>query len=1127
MLALWLGIAWPALAGGPFVINGKLAGVEDGAVVRLFRPDGSMGAAVAADTLRNGRFMLCGEVEQLEMLSIAVQGEGFPSMGLNVWVEPDAVVSVSGRDKLLVTWKVASKIPQQAEANRYIDASRSEYVQMQQAAVEFSALAGEADRARRSRLLKRMDSLQMLIRKAEIEILQQTPVSEIWLDKLRNQAVAARIMKDYPYREEVLALYEKLPQQLRETSRGRSIRLNLFPPPVVQPGDEMADADLLDTLGRVHRLADYKGKYLLLDFWSIGCGPCRMAMPEMRRMGEVYRDVLTVISITQDRETSWKKYSAEQGIEGVNLRDPESLTGLSVYYGVKGIPHYVLISPEGKVITSWAGYAAGQLEKKLDELLPDSVGRPYLIEGKVQGVEDGTVVVMGRTTLRQATVVARDTIRNGTFRFSGLLNGPTHMVLRGDPRQGFSYTRLDFWAGPGTTVITGDDKMIRSWRVESTLPEQIEENRYAEACREAVHRQQVCRIERSRAGREKTPQTDSLWAEYMALQRLIDSAEIEMLQTLPDGVTPSPAWIDRFEMVAARANDKEYRHRDIVLALYDRLSDSVKRSAKGIGIAHSLFPAELLPGDVAPDGELVDPSGKMCRLADLRSPRKYMLLDFWASGCPPCRMSAPEMKEVAETYRDRLTVVAVNLDEVRAEWLKAAEKDGIVWTNLADPQGFDGLPYRYGVKGIPHYALLSPNGKLVASWAGYGPGYLKKNVAEAFAKADAASGLMSAEADVAGNYDDISPVKQAGTYVIEGHVTGIAAGAVFFQMDLDFEGGSSIARDTLRDGTFRFTGSVEAPVKIGLSSQAISTMLECWIGPGATTAITGEGPFPAAWKIESDLPEQTESNRYDEVSREMSLLRQQYHAEFMSIYNKLDLSKDSVPPRLFSLQTSRDSAARIAASRELELLAVSPVSTVWMDRFVSQVQRVSSSTKSQGRDTVLTLYDRLGDGWKQSEPGRYIALKLFPPKAVGIGDEFADGELFDTTGAVRYLADFRSEGKYMVLDFWHSACRACLEAIPEMNEVEEQYKDKLVIVGITLDRSPEVWKRTLAGHRVSWPGLRTAEGKVGLAAKYKVNGTPRYVMISPEGRVVALWGGYGPGTFRKEVEKVLQPADMR
>lgn len=739
MLALWLGIAWPALAGGPFVINGKLAGVEDGAVVRLFRPDGSMGAAVAADTLRNGRFMLCGEVEQLEMLSIAVQGEGFPSMGLNVWVEPDAVVSVSGRDKLLVTWKVKNRMPQQSDENRYIDASRSEYIQLQQALINYASL-NILQRNKRDELLKQIDSLQMLIRGTEICMMQTTPYSEVWLTRFQKLAFWSKEAEGHPYRKELLALYELWPQPRKESPLGKFFQRKFFLPGMVWTGDEMADADLLDTLGRVHRLADYKGKYLLLDFWSIGCDPCRRAQPEMKRLGEVYRDVLTVIGITQDGEPSWKKYSAEQGIGGVNLRDPKRGAGLSGRYSVERIPHYVLISPEGKVITSWTGYVAGQLEKKLDELLPDSVGRPYLIEGKVQGVEDGTVVVMGRTTLRQATVVARDTIRNGTFRFSGLLNGPTHMVLRGDPRQGFSYTRLDFWAGPGTTVITGDDKMIRSWRVESTLPEQIEENRYAEACREAVHRQQVCRIERSRAGREKTPQTDSLWAEYMALQRLIDSAEIEMLQTLPNGVTPSPAWIDRFEMVAARANDKEYRHRDIVLALYDRLSDSVKRSAKGIGIAHSLFPAELLPGDVAPDGELVDPFGKMYRLADLRSPGKYMLLDFCASGCPPCRMSAPEMKEVAETYRDRLTVVAVNLDEVRAEWLKAAEKDGIVWTNLADPQGFDGLPYRYGVKGIPHYALLSPDGKLVASWAGYGPGYLKKNVAEAFAKADAASG---------------------------------------------------------------------------------------------------------------------------------------------------------------------------------------------------------------------------------------------------------------------------------------------------------------------------------------------------------------------------------------------------
>lgn len=327
MLALWLGIAWPALAGGPFVINGKLAGVEDGAVVRLFRPDGSMGAAVAADTLRNGRFMLCGEVEQLEMLSIAVQGEGFPSMGLNVWVEPDAVVSVSGRDKLLVTWKVKNRMPQQSDENRYIDASRSEYIQLQQALINYASL-NILQRNKRDELLKQIDSLQMLIRGTEICMMQTTPYSEVWLTRFQKLAFWSKEAEGHPYRKELLALYELWPQPRKESPLGKFFQRKFFLPGMVWTGDEMADADLLDTLGRVHRLADYKGKYLLLDFWSIGCDPCRRAQPEMRRMGEVYRDVLTVISITQDGETSWKKYSAEQGIEGVNLRDPESLTGL-------------------------------------------------------------------------------------------------------------------------------------------------------------------------------------------------------------------------------------------------------------------------------------------------------------------------------------------------------------------------------------------------------------------------------------------------------------------------------------------------------------------------------------------------------------------------------------------------------------------------------------------------------------------------------------------------------------------------------------------------------------------------------------------------------------------------------
>ena len=429
----------------------------------------------------------------------------------------------------------------------------------------------------------------MLIRGTEICMMQTTPYSEVWLTRFQKLAFWSKEAEGHPYRKELLALYELWPQPRKESPLGKFFQRKFFLPGMVWTGDEMADADLLDTLGHVHRLADYKGKYLLLDFWSIGCGPCRMAMPEMRRMGEVYRDVLTVISITQDGETSWKKYSAEQGIEGVNLRDPESLTGLSVYYGVKGIPHYVLISPEGKVITSWTGYAPGLIEKKLDEILPDSVGRPFVIEGNLQDVEDGLGIGLGRVEPGGIPQIGQDTIRGGKFRFSGLLNGPTHMVLMGDSRQGFSFTRLDFWAGPGRTTIAGDDKMIRSWRAESDLPEQTEQNRYADACRDAVHRQQQCMIEIRQAGRVQTPQTDSLWAEYQALQRLVDSVDIAILQTLPEGVTPSAVWMDKLSTQASNARyAKDYPYRDVVVGLYEALSDSQKGSPEGIEIGHRL-----------------------------------------------------------------------------------------------------------------------------------------------------------------------------------------------------------------------------------------------------------------------------------------------------------------------------------------------------------------------------------------------------------------------------------------------------------------------------------------------------------------------------------------------------------
>ena len=71
----------------------------------------------------------------------------------------------------------------------------------------------------------------------------------------------------------------------------------------------MADTDLYDLEGNLHHLTELKGKYILLDFWSSGCGPCIMSIPEMGEVQEKYKDRLAIVSLSSDTEKIWKAAS--------------------------------------------------------------------------------------------------------------------------------------------------------------------------------------------------------------------------------------------------------------------------------------------------------------------------------------------------------------------------------------------------------------------------------------------------------------------------------------------------------------------------------------------------------------------------------------------------------------------------------------------------------------------------------------------------------------------------------------------------------------------------------------------------------------------------------------------------
>lgn len=109
-----------------------------------------------------------------------------------------------------------------------------------------------------------------------------------------------------------------------------------------------------------------------------------------------------------------------------------------------------------------------------------------------------------------------------------------------------------------------------------------------------------------------------------------------------------------------------------------------------------------------------DPSGKMVNLSDLKG--KYVLVDFWASWCGPCRAENPNVVNAFNKYKDKgFTVLGVSFDQNRDKWLQAVEADKLAWTQVSDLKGWGNEAGKlYGISSIPQNLLLDKDGKIIA-----------------------------------------------------------------------------------------------------------------------------------------------------------------------------------------------------------------------------------------------------------------------------------------------------------------------------------------------------------------------------------------------------------------------------
>lgn len=367
---------------GEFLIEGFVKNLPDSSIVSLFQFENrKYAAAMLSDTVTDGRFVLRDTItskESRQLLLLVIYKKTFSVWPLSLWVVSGAKIRIQGEGMLCPFWTVESEVPeQQAEAEftklgmpEMVEAFKQEMIvyEMFDKSINDISIRNKIDSIRRNHIYP----LQDKVRLRELEYMKTAPVTKVWLEKYCDQLSFLNWNPDsqYSHKELVYPLYARLSEADRKSLVGREIATYIKMVEPVKEGDHMVDGTLYDTEGNTHHLSEFEGKYILLDFWNLGCQPCMEALPEMEEVSRMYKGKLELVSICGAAKNRWKKFVAEKKLTGHQWNELREVNdGLAAVYGVKGVPHYVLISPERKVIHSWMGYRKHILKEKMKEFV--------------------------------------------------------------------------------------------------------------------------------------------------------------------------------------------------------------------------------------------------------------------------------------------------------------------------------------------------------------------------------------------------------------------------------------------------------------------------------------------------------------------------------------------------------------------------------------------------------------------------------------------------------------------------------------------------------------------------------------------------------------------------------------